>query len=328
MSNSTAVLDRSAPLSGTFRAIGTSHEILVTRPETLSAALRYAQDHLAAVDAACSRFRSDSEISRLAALAADADAWCYGSPLLLDYLAAAQHGARISDGLVDFTVGTALVDAGYDADLDAVISRDHFLVTSVGQVPGWQRVTVTGSGRINVPQGTVLDFGATAKAHAADMIARTLAMRLPGGFLVNLGGDIATSGETPEDGWNIGIEAADGSLRQVVAITDQAITTSSTQKRTWITDDGVANHIIDPRTGRVVERVWGQASCVASTALEANTASTAALVLGAEAPYWLADHGIAARLERLDASVVTVAGWPADDALDEPGPHFDKESHR
>ncbi len=328
MSSSTAVLDRSsAPISGTFRAIGTSHEILVARPEALAPALRYAQEHLAAVDAACSRFRSDSEISRLADLAADADAWCYGSPLLLDYLAAAQHGARISDGLVDFTVGTALVDAGYDADLDTVVARDHFLVADVGQVPGWQRVTVTGSGRINVPQGTLLDFGATAKAHAADMIARTLAMRLPGGFLVNLGGDIATSGETPADGWNIGIEAADGTLRQVVAITDQAITTSSTQKRIWTTDAGIANHIIDPRTGRTVERVWGQASCVAATALEANTASTAALVLGTEAPYWLAAHGIAARLERLDGSVVTVAGWPDDDAAESLSAE-DKESHR
>lgn len=321
MSSSTAVLDRSTvPAVGTFRAIGTSHEILATRPEALEPALRYAQDHLAAVDAACSRFRGDSEISRLADLAADSDAWCYGSPLLLDYLEAARHGARISDGLVDFTVGTALVDAGYDEDMDAVLARDHFLVTAVGRVPGWERVTVTGSGRINVPQGTLLDFGATAKAHAADMIARTLAMRLPGGFLVNLGGDIATSGEIPDGGWNVGIEAADGALRQVVAITNQAITTSSTQKRAWSTDRGIANHIIDPRTGLVVERVWGQASCVAATALEANTASTAALVLGAEAPYWLAERGISARLERLDGSVVTVNGWPEDDAFDAPDP--------
>ena len=66
---------------------------------------------------------------------------------------------------------------------------------------------------------------------------------------------------------------------------------------------------------------------MAATALEANTASTAALVLGTEAPYWLAAHGIAARLERLDGSVVTVAGWPDDDAAESLSAE-DKESHR
>lgn len=292
-----------------FRAIGTTHEILVTRPETLSDALEVAKAHLAAVDLACSRFRSDSEVNQLAHDARFADAGRYATPLFLDYLRAAQHAAHVSDGLVDFTVGSALIAAGYDQDLDRVRERTNY-TRQVAPVPGWQRIHISRHGRVTTPQGTVLDFGASAKAHAADQIARTLALRMPGGFLVNLGGDIATSGDVPDGGWSIAIEAADTSVRQVVAITDQAIATSSTQRRTWVTDRGTANHIIDPRNGQVVQRVWGQVTCVGTTALEANTASTAALVLGESAPQWLELKGIPARLERRDGRAEFVGDWP------------------
>lgn len=295
--------------ANSFRAIGTTHEIWVTRPETQARALEVAKAHLAAVDEACSRFRPDSEVILLADAAQHSDAGAYPSPLFLDYLRAAQHAARISDGLVDFTVGSALIAAGYDYDLDQVRDRPTY-TRRVAPVPGWERIHISRHGRVSTPQGTVLDFGASAKAHAADAIARTLLLSLPGGFLVNLGGDIATSGEVPDGGWSVGVEAADGTLRQAVAITNQAIATSSTQRRTWITDTGTANHIIDPRTGQVVQRVWGQVTCVAQTALEANTASTAALVLGEAAPEWLERHHIPARLERLNGRAEYVGDWP------------------
>jgi thiamine biosynthesis lipoprotein len=300
-----------------FKAIGTTNEILATRPEVLAAAVDLAKGHLAALDLACSRFRPDSEVSRLAAMAAVADAWCYASPLFLDYLRAAQHGARISDGLVDFTVGSALIHSGYDQDMDQVRARAGYHGVGEVKVPGWERVEISGLGRVDTPKGTVIDFGATAKAHAADMIARLLALQLPGGFLVNLGGDIATSGAAPAGGWHIGIEAADGTVRQSIEITDQAVTTSSTQLRTWATDSGTAHHIIDPRTGRTAETVWGQVTCVATTALEANTASTASLVLGHDAPAWLSANGVSARLERPDGTAVFTGGWPIPDQTEE-----------
>ena len=86
--------------------------------------------------------------------------------------------------------------------------------------------------------------------------------------------------------------------------------TSSTQLRTWVTSTGGAHHIIDPRSGRTAVPTWAHVTCVAVTALEANTASTAAIVLGEDAVAWLSSHGVAARLERPDGSVVCTAGWP------------------
>ena len=89
------------------------------------------------------------------------------------------------------------------------------------------------------------------------------------------------------EGWSIGIEDAAGAVRQVVMSTGQAIATSSTQLRVWDTDDGPRHHIVDPRTGRMAPVVWSQVSCAAASCLEANAASTAAIVLGADAPAWL-----------------------------------------
>jgi thiamine biosynthesis lipoprotein len=46
--------------------------------------------------------------------------------------------------------------------------------------------------------------------------------------------------------------------------------------------------------------------------LDANVASTAAVVLGRNAPGWLSGHGLAARLVHPDGTVIRVGGWPAD----------------
>ena len=299
------------PLTASFTAIGTTNRILVTAGSSLPAAVEIAKEHLAELDKAVSRFRDDSEVSQLARMAETGETWYFGSSLFNDHLDAARHAARISGGLVDFTVGSAVIASGYDADLDIVRARSGYsLPARPPKAPGWERVVRGGAGRISTPRGTVLDFGATAKAHAADTIAGLLSAALPGGFLVNLGGDIATAGPAPDGGWRVGIEAADGGIRQVVAIIDQAIATSSTQLRRWQTDAGSVHHIVDPRTGRTASSFWAHATCVASSALEANTASTASIVLGEEAPAWLNRNGVAARLERPDGSVVLTSGWP------------------
>lgn len=299
------------PVEAGFEAIGTSNRLLATDPAALAAAVALAKDYLADLDRAVSRFRDDSEVSRLAATAAHGTTWCWASPLFLDHLDAARRAARLSDGLVDFTVGSAMIAAGYDADLAAVQARPGFSVSLTGvRVPGWESVSRTGDGRVSTPAGTVLDFGSTAKARAADVIARRLALSLSGGFLVNLGGDIATSGPAPAGGWRIGVEAADGSVLQVVSTTTQGVATSSTQLRHWQTDSGTVHHIVDPRTGRPAPATWAQVTCIAADALEANTASTAALVLGEDAPDWLIRKGVAARLDRPDGTVTYTPGWP------------------
>jgi thiamine biosynthesis lipoprotein len=83
--------------------------------------------------------------------------------------------------------------------------------------------------------------------------------------------------------------------------------------RRWPTDRGEAHHLLDPQTGRPACTPWRTVSVAAHTCLDANVAATAAIVLGGEAPEWLARRGLPSRLVATNGGVVSVAGWPADE---------------
>jgi thiamine biosynthesis lipoprotein len=299
----------------TFRAIGCTNSVLTTDATALEAAVGAATAMVDELDRVASRFRADSEISRITAAAKDADVQVVVSELLGGCLQAALHAADITDGLVDPTVGRAVAASGHDVDIDAVRARDDVgpveRETAPAAVPGWHAVAYDPPTRtLTLPRGTVLDLGATAKAHAADLIAARLGRELRGGFLVNLGGDIAVSGLLPIGGWDIGVEDENGVVRQVVVSSGQAVATSSTRRRIWTAAGGRRHHIVDPRTGRTAASAWSQVTCAGLSALEANAATTAAVVLGVEAPEWLAGHGIPARLDPAVGHTVVTSGWP------------------
>ena len=98
-----------------FPALGTTAEVLVTGD--LAVAVELLREELDAVDAACSRFREDSEIERLHR---DAGRAVEVTPLLAEALAVALRAARLTGGLVDPTVGAAVCSLGYDRDFAAV----------------------------------------------------------------------------------------------------------------------------------------------------------------------------------------------------------------
>lgn len=299
------------PATACFEAIGTTNSIVATVPDELPDAVEIARAYLAALDLAASRFRPDSELSRLNEAARRGPVTAIVSPLLARLLDTALRVGRLTDGLVDPTVGAALVGVGYDDDLAAVLTREQLPARRPYPSLGWDRLRLDLRTRVlTMPRGMLLDLGATGKALLADDLARLLTRDLSGGFLVDLGGDIAVAGDLPQGGWPVGVQGPDGRCLQVVRSHGQALATSSTALRRWRTRDGVAHHIIDPRTGDSAEPVWQQVTCGAPTAVEANTATTAAVVLGEQAPQWLIRHGLAALLLRADGTLVRVGGWP------------------
>jgi len=300
----------------TMRALGTDVHLLATRPEVLPEALHLVHDYLATVDRAVSRFRPDSEVCRLAEHARSGPVQARISQTAADYLSAALDMAALTDGIVDPTVGAAVIASGYDADIDVVrergaSQRQTSTRRDPAPLPGWQSVSLIGRD-VAVPQWCVLDVGATGKAYAADRIADALSRTLHGGFLVDLGGDVAVCGPPPPGGWRVSLEPPASARRdhQIVTITTQAVATSSTQVRTWDVDGVARHHIVDPRSGMTAPAIWSQVTCVATSALLANAASTAAIVLGEDAPAWLAARGIPARLDRPGEPPTLVGDWP------------------
>jgi thiamine biosynthesis lipoprotein len=77
----------------------------------------------------------------------------------------------------------------------------------------------------------------------------------------------------------------------------------------------MAHHVVDPRTGRPAAEVWRTVTVAAASCVEANTASTAAIVFGEDAPRRLREQGVSARLVRPDGRVVLTGAWPAQQEL-------------
>jgi thiamine biosynthesis lipoprotein len=131
--------------------------------------------------------------------------------------------------------------------------------------------------------------------------------------LVSLGGDIAVAGAGPAEGWTIGL--ADSHLDepepgQSVRIGDGGLATSSTTARRWSRGGQTVHHVIDPSSGRPAREVWRTVTVAAATCVDANTASTAAIVRGEVAVDWLASLGVPARLVRADGRIERTPTWP------------------
>jgi thiamine biosynthesis lipoprotein len=309
-------------LSGTeWEALGTSVVLRLTDPAALEVARHEVESELAAIDLACSRFRADSELSRLNAGAGRS---VQVGELLMEALELALRAAELTGGDVDPTVGRALQLAGYDRDWRLLPAPDGEPEPAPGPPritarisAGWRTIALDrANSAVRVPAGVTLDLGATAKAWAADRAAAAAAAASGCGALVGIGGDIATSGQAPAEGWVIRVtddHRSDSSAPgQTVSISSGGLATSSTAVRRWSHGGHTMNHIIDPGTGAPVNTPWRTISVAAADCTDANIATTAAIVRAQQAPRWLAGLGLPARLVSREGHVRTVGDWPAE----------------
>ena len=313
-----------APASVDWTALGTQVWLVVTDPAALAEARRGLTADLADVDAACSRFRPDSELMRLDDAAGPGPFPV--SPLLAEAIGVALRAAALTGGDVDPTVGAAMVAIGYDRDFTQLPASGPPVTLTVRAIPGWQQVRLDEQARLlTLPRGVRLDLGATAKAWAADRSAGRLAAALGCGVLVGLGGDISVAGDPPAGGWRIRVQDVTGRPEDppvgpaaVVAIQAGGLATSSTTARRWRRGGEVLHHILDPRTGLPAPEYWRTVSVAAATCADANTASTAAIIKGPGAADWLTKSGLAARLVDPAGNVQSVNGWPGEPGQDTP----------
>ncbi len=294
-------------------AFGTLALVGVADPRRRDAAVAAVSRVVEEFDLACSRFRADSELSALNAAAGSA---VRVGPVLLEAVNAALRAARLTEGDVDPTVGDALIALGYDRDFSEVAAAGSVPARPLATVPGWRTVQVDPeAGPIRLARGVTLDLGATAKALAADHGAREAFAAAGCGVLVSFGGDLAILGPPPEGGWRVRVtddHRADVTAPgQWISLHSGGLATSSVAVRRWRTEAGEAHHLVDPVTGGSVDSVWRTVSVTAASCLDANIASTAAIIRGEAALAWLSSLGLPSRLVGVDGTVSHVAGWPS-----------------
>jgi FAD:protein FMN transferase len=299
----------------TFPALGTTCTLLVTDMATTTRAREILQAEIDAIDRACSRFRTDSE---LAEVNASAGRPVVVSALFLEAVELALRAASLTDGRVDPTVGTAMRVLGYDRDFSRIRPAGAPVRVTVKPVPGWRLVwTDRGASTVRVPPGVELDLGATAKALCADRSARRVADATGTGVLISLGGDIAVGGPAPADGWRVRVTddhtAPTDAPGQTVVITSGGLATSGVSVRRWTRGGRQLHHLVDPARGLPAETCWRTVSVAAGSCADANIASTAAMIAAHDAVGWLETRHLPARLVKADGGVVYVGGWPAEE---------------
>jgi thiamine biosynthesis lipoprotein ApbE len=317
------IAQHAAPLAqASWRALGTSVVLRSTDPHALASTREEVEGERGGIDTACSRFRPDSELVRCNGRA--------GRPvavgaLLFEALELALDAACLTDGDVDPTVGRALELAGYDRDWSLLApargepAPDAARPTATLRLrarSGWRTIELDATTRtVRVPSGISLDLGATAKAWAADRAAAAAHAASGCGVLVSLGGDIATAGAAPADGWRVRVtddHRSDPSAPgQTIAIRCGGLATSSTVVRRWSHAGHTMHHIIDPATGAPARSCWRTVSVAAADCAQANIATTAALVRSRDALEWLDGLGLPARLQDHDGRIEHSGDWPA-----------------
>jgi thiamine biosynthesis lipoprotein len=224
----------------------------------------------AEVEARCSRFDPESELSRLCAHPGEP---VVVSPLLFEALRFALEVAAETGGAFDPTVGDALVRSGF-----ATNYRTGRAVEAQSGSPVSFRDVVLAPASLEVTllRPLTLDLGAVAKGLAIDLSGRELA-GLPG-FVIDAGGDILASGvDASGEPWVLGVRhpLVDAGLIENLRPAGMALCTSGNYER----PGSNGGHIIEPGSGQVVDAIVS-VSVLAPTAMAADAFATAAFVLG------------------------------------------------
>jgi thiamine biosynthesis lipoprotein ApbE len=290
--------------------MGTVNTVAVHEPAALQGAVGIVREQIAQIDFTCSRFRPESELNRVNRAAGQGPVAI--SPLLEQALTASLRAAEMTAGLVDPTVGKNVEDTGYVVTFSAVPSDGPPVEIAVREVLGWRAVRLDLSCHsIQIPKGVALDLGASCKAWAADRSAQVASEALGVAVLVECGGDVAVHGDAP-GGWPVRVALDEGAaIWEDVLVQDGGLATSGTTARRWRRGGIEVHDIIDPRTGKPAITPWAMVTVAAASCLEANAASTAALILGAGAAGWLDANRLPSRLVDRDGVVQYAGGWAA-----------------
>ena len=258
-----------------FRAMGTDCSIQVWG-DNAQAIAALGQVRVDILEARWSRFRPSSELSVLNARAGQGPIGVSEDTELL--IRAMRDGWQATDGAFDPTIGLSLIAHGYDADFPMLSTRKAWEWVAPQPAHGMGDVAI-GNGSVNLPIGIALDPGAIGKGLAADLVVDELMGAGVDGVLVDLGGDIAHAGVNSDEVWVLAIRDERNSTSTTeshsISTEHRGLATSTTLKRRWA---GTRHHVLDPRTGTMVDEHLVQVSVCAARASIAEIWATALLV--------------------------------------------------
>ena len=206
---------------------------------------------------------------------------------LIRNIAVAARMYRLSDGYYDITV-KPLTDAYGFAKKRKI---EHPNVDSLLQFVGFEKFRVVGSRIVKSDNRLQLDLNSLAKGYTVDLLADRLEALGCGDYIVEVGGEIRTSGLSPRgDVWRVGVDTpfegnqSPGEYQQaVIELSDRALATSGNYRRYYTDSEGnKIVHTINPKTGKGVISTLLSATVVANRCVEADAMATMFMAMGTD----------------------------------------------
>jgi thiamine biosynthesis lipoprotein len=294
-----------------FRAMGTDVEVIVVggRPGMAAAVEARVED----LEARWSRFRPDSELSRLNRAG--------GAPAVVSettfgLVARAVEAWSATGGRFDPTVLDALEASGYDRTFEAVERDAPAPVAAPVPPPGCAAVVLDPVVRaVQLPVGTRLDLGGIGKGYAADLLATEVHDAGAAGVCVNLGGDLHVLGAAPDGApaWVVEVEGpADGPRLGNLVLAAGGVATSTRLRRAWRRAGTELHHLLDPATGRPAATGLASVTVLAAETWWAEVLAKAAFVAGAhDGARLIAEHDATGLFLHDDGRVEELPGLAA-----------------
>lgn len=203
---------------------------------------------------------------------------------------------RETEGLFDMSAEPLFREWGFSFTEGTTMSQEKIdlLKTYIGM----DKVDLGGNRVLKANPQLQLNGNAIAKGYATDVFAELLQSKGIVNYLVEVGGEIRTSGISPRGGgWLIGVDRPlDTNLipgqdvQVMLELTNKALATSGNYRQFYIKDGKKISHTINPQTGYPVDHSLLSVTVIADDAMSADAYATAFLVAGIDKTLELLDN--------------------------------------
>ena len=194
--------------------------------------------------------------------------------------------SRETDGAFDITVAPLVNAWGFGFKNGSQPNRQQ--VDSLRRLIGYEKVILKNDRIVKHSPDIMLDCSAIAKGYGSDVVARFLQQQGVKNFMVEIGGEVVTSGVNPQRlPWRIGVTkptddtlSIKGEIQSVLNVTDLAMATSGNYRNFYYKGGKKYAHTIDPKTGYPVQHSLLSATVLAKDCATADAYATSFMVLG------------------------------------------------
>lgn len=235
------------------------------------------------VDDALSTFNKQSVISKV-----NRNEAVQLNDMFTDVFTLAQTISQETHGAFDITVAPLVNEWGFG--FKQGVEPTRHVIDSLRALVGYEKVKLSKGRIVKADPRIMLDCSAIAKGYGVDVVARYLRSQGIHNFMVEIGGEVVTSGINEQRmPWKIGVtKPTDDStqtnreLQTVLNVTDKAMATSGNYRNFYYKDGKKYAHTVDPKTGYPVQHNILSATVIANHCAEADAYATSFMVMGLE----------------------------------------------